>query len=144
MTDDKAMSLIQCQDNLFLSYGKHWFYWEPAWEGFRPIDAVLWDGERFVMDDRQYCKDPSDELYGYGTKQMKEVCDLLKTKRDSKPLRVETPAIGPVEWFRDRQVAFHPCAPRDKESWKRMCRGRVHTCRRPPLRNKFTRRNLRH
>lgn len=138
------MSLIQYQDSLFLNYGKHWFYWEPAWEGFRPIDAVLWDGHSFVLDDRAYCKDPSDVLYGYGTAQMKQVCDLLKPKHDGKPLRVDTPAIGPVEWVYDRHVAFHPCVPKNKDSWKCMTKGRMKTCRRAPVRNKFTRRNLRH
>jgi hypothetical protein len=138
------MSLVTFQDRTFLDYKGHWFLWEPSWESFRPIDAVQWDGVSFVIDDRAYCKDPLDELYGYGTRQAKEVCDRLAPLRQQRAVAIETPVIGKSEWFRDRNVALHPCAPRDKESWKRMCRGRVHTCRRPLVRNKFTRRNLRH
>lgn len=138
------MSLVTFQDRTFLDYKGRWFLWEASWESFRPIDAVQWDGTSFVIQDRLYCTDPMDELYGYGSTQMKELCSHLKPLRERKSLAVETPVIGEPEWFRDRQVAVHPCAPRDKESWKRMCRGRVHTCRRAVARNKFTRRNLRH
>jgi hypothetical protein len=138
------MSLVAFQDRTFLDYKGRWFLWEPSWESFRPIDALQWDGTSFLINDRTYCKDPTDALYGYGTPQMKDVCDRLVSFHERSSLAVETPIIGQPEWFRDRYVALHPCAPRDKDSWKRMCRGRVHTCRRPVARNKFTRRNLRH
>lgn len=139
------MSLVKFQDRTFLDYKGNWFVWEPCWEGFRPIQAVEWDGHTYRIVDTSYCSDPSDPFYGYGSESMKQVCDALAPLYKPTACSTDRLAIGQTEWFRDRRIALSPCAPRDTESWKRMCRGRVHTCKREPtLRNKFTRRNLRH
>jgi hypothetical protein len=135
------MSLSTFQDKTFLSYKGKWFVWEPSWESFRPIDAVEWTGQSFQIDDRAYCADPSDEWYGYGSSKMKQVCEALTPLYKAGAPPMETPAIGSkVEWFRDRAVMLSPCASRDKDSWKRMCRGRIHTCRNPHAIRSFTRR----
>jgi hypothetical protein len=136
------MSLFEFQDRVYLHYKQYWFVWEPAWESFRPIDGVRWNGTTFVIDDITYCKDPLDEFYGYGTAQMKQVCSLLRPRYDEIPKRVYSLDTGNSEWFRDRFVAITPCAPRDKDSWKRMVQGKHRTCRRAPRGKKLTRRNL--
>jgi hypothetical protein len=139
------MSLVKFNDRTFLDYKGNWFVWEPCWEGFRPVEAMEWDGYTYRIVDGSYCSDPSDVFYGYGSEKMKQVCEALAPLYKDNAVTTDRLAIGPSEWFRDRRVTLSPCAPRDKESWKRMCRGRVHTCRREqPVRNKFTRRNLRH
>lgn len=139
------MSLIKFQDNVFLDYKTNWFVWEPAWESFRPIQSVEWNGDVFQIQDSIYCSDPTDVQYGYGSTQMKKVCDLLTQKFESEipsAKVVTTPVIGSASWFRDRHVVLSRCAPLDVFSWKRMCHGRVHTCKRIPRGKKFTRRNL--
>jgi len=138
------MSLYSYQTLTFLDYKSNWFLWEPAWRGFRPLTSLSWDGTKFFLDDRMYCADPSDPLYGYGSVQMKQVCDLLTQTYESKlagATPMKTPAIGTTEWFHDRFVSFTPCAPKDMSSWKRLAKGRHDTLRKPP-RNKLTRRVL--
>lgn len=137
------MSVFKFQDNIYLNYKKQWFVWEPAWETFRPITSVLWNGTTFVVDDKPFCLDPTDELYGYGSSQMKQVCDALTERfasQISNAKSLQTPEIGNVEWFFDRRVALTSCCARSKESWKRMVRGNYRTLRRGPA-VKFTRRN---
>ena len=134
--------LYEFRDNTFLEHKGWWFLWEPSWEGFRPIDSVRWDGARFAIDDQSYCSDPTDELYGYGSKQMRELCELLKNKHNDNPTIVDALTIGPLEWFRDRRVPINPCAPRTILSWKRMTQNKPRTCRKAPRGNKFTRRIL--
>lgn len=138
------MSLTKHGDRIFLNYKQNWFLWEPSWESFRPITAYAWNGSEYEVIDRDYCADPMDPLYGFGTPAMKQVCDALtKTfaSQISNATPVMTPTIGPSEWMLDRMVALTPCAPRDRTSWKRMTRGRGRTLRHAP-RNKLTRRIL--
>lgn len=136
------MSLFEFKENLFLEYKTLWFLWEPAWESFRPISAVQWDGYTFVIDDRAFCMDPSDEFYGYGTEKMKTFCDILNETVEAKEdiRHFETPEIGPLTWFRDRFVSVVPCTPMDAVSWKRMHRGKYRTCRKVPRGKRMTRR----
>jgi hypothetical protein len=138
------MSLSKFSDDVFLNYKGNGFVWEEDWESFRPVESVRWTGKVFEIDDRIYTRDPTDPLYGYGTPQMKEICAALTAKyADEVPnaVVVPTPAIGKVTWFMDREVALSPCAPRDRVSWKTMCKGRTRTLRKAP-RNKHTIRNI--
>lgn len=135
------MSLYEFRDHLFLEYQGLWFLWEPAWESFRPVTAVAWDGYTFTIEDKQYCADPSDDYYGYGTEAMKKVCDALgELVLGDTVQHFETPEIGPLKWFRDRFVSLSPCAVLDTASWKRMHRGNRRTCRKAPRGKKLTRR----
>lgn len=138
------MNLQTIAGHTFLEYKRYWFVWEPAWESFRPIDSFAWSGTEYVLNDRAYCSDPMDPLYGYGTSQMKHLCDALTQSmgpRIGMAVSVQSPCIGPSEWFFDRQVSLTSCAPRDQSSWKQMIRGRHRTLRQR-LRQKFTRRTL--
>jgi hypothetical protein len=137
------MSLTRFQDYVFLEYKHHYFVWEASWEMFRPIDSIRWNGDRFELDDKQYCSDPMNEFYGYGALQMKRACTLLTEKYSGEMQNaaiLETPTLGIPTWFRDRRVVLSPCAPTDLSSWKRMCRGHPRTCRKSPRGKKFTRR----
>lgn len=133
--------LYDFRDRLLMEYKGWWFVWEESWDGFRPIDRIHWDGSRFVLEDRRFCKDPLDPLYGYGSQTMKDFCELLGTHRaDGVPLEVNTLESTFPEWFFDRRVALTPCAPRDHASWKRMTQGKYKTLRKAPKGKKFTRR----
>lgn len=131
--------LYEFRDKTFLEYKQYWFVWESAWEAFRPIDAVSWDGSTFQIDDTLYCMDPTSSTYGYGSPEMAQLCELLKDKYDESATKVSTLPLG-AEWFRDRFVTFTSCAPRDVQSWKRMVRNKPRTCRKAPRGKKLTRR----
>jgi hypothetical protein len=133
--------LYEFRDRLFLEHKRWWFVWEEAWDAFRPINAVQWDGSAFVFDDREYCADPMDPLYGYGSQTMKDLCMLLAEQRlEDLPNEAEVLESGPLEWLFDRRVSVTPCAPRDHASWKRMVQGKGRTCRKAPKGEKSTRR----
>ena len=139
------MSLVSFQGDTYLQRGEHWFLWESAWGMFRPITALQWDGIQFRKNDKPYCLDPLDELFGFGTMKMKEACTLLTDMYESKlesALPVASLCIGPATWIRDRQVSLTPCAPSDLASWKRLCSGRAKTCKQSVPRQRFTKRNL--
>jgi hypothetical protein len=131
--------LYEFRDKVFLEYKQYWFVWEPAWESFRPIRGVAWDGKAFQVEDSVFCADPTSELYGYGSSQMNQLCELLKDKFNGTPVKVSTLPIG-NEWFRDRFVTLSPCAPRDIHAWKRMVQNKPRTCRKAPRGKKLTRR----
>jgi hypothetical protein len=133
--------LYDFRDRLILEYKGWWFVWEEAWDAFRPINSIEWDGSRFLLNDRDYCKDPSDPLYGYGSQNMKEFCDLLSEHRtEDIPLETSTLESVRPEWLFDRRVTLTPCAPRDHGSWKRMVQGKYRTLRKAPKGSKYTRR----
>jgi len=130
--------LYEFRDKVFLEYKSFWFVWESAWEKFRPIQDVVWDGQAFQIQDDIYCVDPTDPLYGYGSEQMEKLCTALSEMKHD-PVRVSVLPIG-TEWFRDRFVNFSPCASRDPKSWKRMVQNKPRTCRKAPRGKKLTRR----
>lgn len=135
--------LYEFRDRIVLEYKKWWFVWEEAWDAFRPVNGIRWDGNTFVFDDREYCTDPTDPLYGYGTQTMKDLCTLLEDQKlEELPEEMDTLETQPesMEWFFDRRVSLTPCAPRDQKSWKRMVQNDARTCRKAPKGQKFTRR----
>jgi hypothetical protein len=133
--------LYEFRDRLVLEHKRWWFVWEEAWDAFRPISGIRWDGNSFVFEDREYCTDPLDPLYGYGSQTMKDLCDLLGDQRlESLPHEVRMLETDEMEWFFDRRIALTPCAPRDHASWKRMVQGKGKTCRKAPKGHKYTRR----
>lgn len=132
--------LYEFQDRLFLEHRRWWFVWEPAWEQFRPIESVVWNGTSFQVEDSAYCSDPTDIHYGYGSPQMRELCEMLEDKSRDPAMKVTQLPIG-TEWFRDRFVHMTSCVTRDVSTWKRMVRGHPRTCRRCPRGKRLTRRN---
>ena len=134
--------LYEFRDNVYLEYKGLWFVWEPAWESFRPIQGIFWNGNEFEINDREYCSDPMDPLYGYGSEKMRQVCQLLKGKRDDVEQNVQVLPMDNLEWFRDRRVPMNSCTPKDILSWKRLVKNKARTCRNAPRGKKFTRRIL--
>jgi hypothetical protein len=134
------MSLTRVGDTVVLQMKSAGFVWEPAWDSWRPVTAIAWDGTRSVVDDRAYCADPTDPLYGYGSVQMRDACRALTaTYPPTDAPAGSLPAIGPQEWFFDRFLSLTPCAPRDKASWKRFHKGKYRTPKAAP-KTRLTRR----
>ncbi len=114
--------MIRYGDRVFLHEGSRWYVWESSWSMYRPIDGLRWDGTTLRLDDRAYCKDLTDPLYGYGDERTHTRCFNLSQNfadvENAKP--VPFLSVGTPEWFRDRPVALTPWAPGYAESWKRM------------------------
>lgn len=133
--------MFRLGDRVFLHEGSRWYLWESSWGLYRPINGLRWDGFKLKLDDIEFCKDPTDELYGYGTDRMYTVCFNLSQNfpniEEAEPVPFLT--IGTEEWFHDRPLALTVCAPRDTLSWKRTNLQR-RTLRKHP-RKTFTKRN---
>jgi hypothetical protein len=135
--------LVRFQDRIFLQEGR-WYLWDSAIGLFRPIDGFAWNGNRWIIEDKLYTKDPLEKTYGFGSVEMLTKCIELSKKYESRIESVPTAsyiAIGNPQWFRDRPVNFTHSASRDVSSWKRMVQGRSRTCKRRST-NKFTKRTL--
>jgi hypothetical protein len=136
------MSILQFQDHTYLQYKNLWFVWESCWDSWRPVQSLSWDGRRFLPAS-DCMKDPLDELYGFGSSQMKQLCDYLTETYSPKNARnVSFLSFGNTRWWRDRSVAVVDCADQSVASWKRMCNGRCRTCRQAPKGKKLTRRQV--
>jgi hypothetical protein len=133
--------MIRCGDRVFLHEGSRWYIWESSWGMYRPIDGLKWDGTTMRLDDKAYCVDLTDPLYGYGDERMYNKCFHLTQEFSDIETAKSVPflSVGTPEWFRDRPVVLTPCAPRDVDSWRRMNLKR-RTVRNHP-RKTFTKRN---
>lgn len=134
--------MLRFQDRVFLHEGSRWYIWESSWGMYRPIDGLRWTGTELKLDDAEYCRELTDEFYGYGGEKMYNKCFHLTQEfseiETAKPIPFLT--IGAQEWFRDRPIALTDCAPRDTPSWKRMnLRRRTFKNR---VRKTFTKRNM--
>jgi hypothetical protein len=104
-------------------YGKlkhQLFIWDTAWESFRPIDTIGWNGIAIVPVYSSYTSDIFSEWYGFGSEGMKQVCEKLNesVSRDIAPTDVIPWLKG--EWWRDRQCSFtSDCISRSPASWSK-------------------------
>jgi hypothetical protein len=110
------MELRKHQGVIYGKLKEHLFLWDSAWETFRPIDEIVWDGSKFVSVPKY--TDIFDPNYGFGSADMKELCRRL-TEITNLETVVETIPWTAGEWFKDRLVPFHPCLPKTVEGWKR-------------------------
>lgn len=100
-------------------YGKlkdHLFRWDSAWETFRPIHEIVWDGSSFVSVPVH--TDIFDPNYGFGSADMKQLCKRLTETTDLSSA-VETIPWTAGEWFKDRLVPFHSCVAKTVQGWKK-------------------------
>lgn len=133
------MSIYKFQHQTYLNYKDNWFVWEACWDSWKPVKSLYWNGTQFVLIELD--TDPTSELYGFGSPQMKQVCEVLsETYSPEKASDVSFLSFGNTEWWRDRMVTVPSCADKSVDSWKRMCRGKPRTCRKAPKGKKLTRR----
>jgi hypothetical protein len=122
------MELCEFRDNIYGKLNNQLFAFETAWDSFRPITSVGWDGKGFITDERTYKKDLFSPYYGYGSADMKKLCkDLTKTTELNDAIQIKDPIVfwkwsnqsNTVWWF-DRPILFaSSCVDRSRESWKR-------------------------
>lgn len=122
------MELCEFHERMYGKYKNQLYVFETAWDSFRPISYVGWNGVRFQEEDSEYKQDIFSPYYGYGSAEMKQVCrEFTRTVELSNATLITDPVQfwkwygqkGAVWWY-DRPVVFlHTCAPRGRESWKK-------------------------
>jgi hypothetical protein len=121
------MDLRIFHDRIYGRHSNQLFVFEPAWDTFRPIDHVAWDGTRYTILDETFKRDLFDPNYGYGTLEMKALCRQLINETE---LDTATELKDIVEfwkwygetklkWWKDRPCLFaSPCVSREQDGWK--------------------------
>jgi hypothetical protein len=125
------MELCEFRERIYGKYKSRLFVFESAWGSFRPIDGVGWDGRVLREVDEAYKQDIFSSAYGYGTENMKTVCDHLTRHVE---LEERVPISDSFQfwkwcgaqdavWWRDRPCVFtSKCVGRTPEDWKRYVR----------------------
>ena len=122
------MDVCEFREHIYGKYKTHLFVLEPAWDSFRPISFVGWNGADLAIVDGAYKQDLLSPVYGYGSPEMKQLCHhLLDTTELGGRKEFKDPAVfwkwcGRTDavWWRDRPCVFtSACVPRDVPGWKR-------------------------
>lgn len=138
------MELINFKGTLYGKLENQLFVWEAAWDSFRPIESIGWNGKEMIGVDTKYKQDIFDPYYGYGSPEMKQLCRRLT---DITELNAPESPISWLkgEFWRDRNCSFaFECSPRSIQSWKKYIgymNSRAKTLRKVPG-NRITRRKL--
>ena len=139
------------QDRIYARSQKGLLLWEPSWETFRPVEAVVWNPIHTQLEPYFgiYTHDIFDMNYGYGTPELHEFCieftDDNAHDIDNAEDITDTDIFWrwsgtTLRWVNDRALAVHPCAG-DPERKKYLARFNLKpkTCKHPPRNLKGTR-----
>ena len=147
------MEVCEFQEKVYGKLRNQLFVFEFSWDNVRPIDFVGWDGLKFVIIDK-WKQNLFDPYYGFGSKEMKVLCNKLFNETEFEPRQVFT---NPTDfwkwcghktvWFRDRECLLAPglSSPNvlSVDSWKRFVsasHSRPRTLKQK-IKTRFTRRN---
>jgi hypothetical protein len=112
------MELIKYKDTLYGKAGDL-FIWDSAWETFRPIKKLGWNGSVITHVD-MFKEDLLDPWYGFGSLEMKERCRQFTETVDLGTFGTDISKLfTQEEWLRDRKIPLLPCTPRDGKTWAR-------------------------
>jgi len=113
------MELIKYKDTLYGKLNSDLFIWDSAWESFRPISKIGWNGSVVTHVDL-YKNDLLDPWYGFGSLEMREKCrELTETVELSEYGTDISKLFTQSEWLRDRKIPLLPCTSRDGKTWTR-------------------------
>lgn len=124
---DQTMDLVQFRERIYGKQGAQLFVLEPAWDSFRPIERVAWNGTQFSILDSIYTRDLFSPVYGFGSPEMKQKCRYLLEETELEGAREITDPVtfwkwageSGVTWWKDRPCVFSSsCVSRDTQSWK--------------------------
>ena len=147
------MEVCEFYGNVYGKFKNQLFVFEFSWDNVRPIEYVAWDGNKFVVVDK-FKKNLFDPYYGFGSREMKLLCNKLFNETEFEPRQVFTNPTdfwkwcgSKTVWFRDRNCLLAPglnsSSVHSVDSWKKF----VHASASRPrtLKQKtstcFTRRN---
>ena len=122
------MDVCEFRERTYGKYNNQLFVLEPAWDSFRPISFVGWNGKDLAIVDNVYKQDLMSPVYGYGSPDMKRLCHhLLDTTELEGRKEFNDPAVfwkwcghTSAVWWRDRPCIFtSSCVSRDINGWKK-------------------------
>jgi hypothetical protein len=145
------MEVCIFRDSKYAKIQNRLFIYDGTWGSFRPISKVGWNGAIFVPDDSEFKKDIFSPFYGFGSAEMKSLCESLSDKiEDLVPEKIEDPVLfwrwcgtSDVKWFKDRPCVFiKTCSNLDWKTYLSYLGTKNRTLRHPP-RGRMTRRLVR-
>ena len=113
------MELCKFKGTIYGKIQTQLFVWDSAWESFRPIDKIGWNGSEIVAVET-FKKDIFDPYYGFGSEDMKQLCKRLTETTELPTEESDHIPWLKGEWWRDRDCSFaHECTPRTTVSWNK-------------------------
>lgn len=121
------MELCEFREDIYGKHNSRLYKFESAWDAFRPIDGIAWDGRRLIELDRRFKTNLLSDYYGYESLEMKRFCNqIIRDVHFEKAIPItdivhfwKWAGQSNVEWWRDRPCIFaSKCVPRTIEGWK--------------------------
>jgi hypothetical protein len=138
------MELIKFKGRIYGRIISNFFVWDSEWETLRPIEKIVWDGNKITFIDDKFKEDIFDPYYGFGSPEMKLLCRKLTDE-----IQLDIPESDNIpwlneEWWYDRKCTISPCGSNDKSSWIRFLKytNSKHKTLRNHLHNRATKRLL--
>jgi len=114
------MELVNFKGTLYGKLESQLFVWEAAWDSFRPLERIGWNGKEIIGVDTKYKQDIFDPYYGFGSPEMKQLCRRLTDITELNIPESQTMPWVKGEWWRDRECSFaFECSSKSVQSWKR-------------------------
>jgi hypothetical protein len=114
------MELVNFKGRLYGKLESQLFVWEAAWDSFRPIEKLGWNGKEIIGVDTKYKQDIFDPYYGFGSPEMKQLCRRLTDITELNVPESQTIPWIKGEFWRDRECSFaFECSSKSVQSWKR-------------------------
>jgi len=114
------MELLNFKGKLYGKLESQLFVWEAAWDSFRPLERIGWNGKEIIGVDTKYKQDIFDPYYGFGSPEMKQLCRRLTDITELNIPESQTMPWVKGEWWRDRECSFaFECSSKSVQSWKR-------------------------
>lgn len=134
------------QDKIYALSQKGLLLWEPSWETFRPVVAVVWNPAHNQLEPYFgiYTNDIFDVDYGFGDSKMHDFCieftdenayDVGGAEEVTNVLDLWKWCGSKVQWIGDQWLTVHPCGVLDRKQYLKRFNLRAKTCRRKAPRN---------
>lgn len=148
--------MMRFQDRVYAHSQKGLLVWEPSWETFRPVEAIVWNPIHKQIEPYYgiYTADIFDSFYGFLDDATHQYCIEFTDDHAHHIGGVEptediqtfwTWTKLPLKWVGDRPMQVHPCAgdPERKLFLSRYSL-RAKTCRKAPRNLRGTRKLHKH
>lgn len=136
--------MIRFHDKVYAHSKKGLLVWEPSWETFRPVIAVVWNPIHNQLEPYYgvYTNDVFDVEYGFKNSEIHEYC-VEFTDENAHHIggaeEIEDIALfwrwcgTQLVWVGDRAMAVHPCAGNpERKKYLQRYQLRAKTCKRAP------------
>jgi len=148
------MEVCEFHEKVYGKFKNQLFVFEFSWDNVRPIVCVAWNGSKFIIVDK-FKSNLFDPYYGFGSSEMKQLCNKLFDETEFEPRQVFT---NPTDfwkwcgtktvWFRDRECLLAPGLSSSNalsvDSWKKfvLASGLRRRTLRQKIKTRYTRKSL--